>query len=37
LEEIQLILDFEDLENRKKYIGFRYADENQPRYHELYA
>ena len=37
LEEVQLILDFEDLENRKKYIGFRYADENQPRYHELYA
>lgn len=37
LEEVQLILDFEDLENRKKYIGFRCADENQLRYHELYA
>jgi len=37
LEEVQLILDFEDFENRKKYIGFKYADENQLRFHELSA
>ena len=35
LEEVQLILDFEKLEKRQKYIGFKYVSENQIRYHKL--
>lgn len=35
LEGIRLILDFEDLENREKYIGLKYADERQPRYYKI--
>lgn len=37
LEEVQLILDFEDLENRQKYIGMKYIDENEIRYYKLIA
>lgn len=35
LEEVQLILDFEKLEKRQKYFGFKYVSENQIRYHKL--
>lgn len=35
LEEIQLILDFEELHRRRKYIALKYTNEDQIRYHEL--
>lgn len=37
LEEVQLILDFEDLSNRQKYIGLKYINESQLSYYELHA
>jgi len=37
LEEVQLILDFENLENREKYVGLKYVGESRMSYRKLVA
>ena len=37
VEEIHLVLDFDDLDNREKYVGYKRPGELRPRYYKLMA
>lgn len=37
IEEVHIVLDFDDLDNRQKYVGYKRPNELRPRYYKLTA